>query len=178
MKTVLLTVAVILVVGIAGVLIFAATKPDVFRVARSTSIKATPDKIFPLINEFRNWASWSPYEHRDPAMKRTYSGAESGKGAIYEWDGNSNVGAGRIEITDTTPPSKVMINLDMLKPFEAHNNVVFTIEPNGETTSVTWAMSGPVPYFAKIMHVFMNVDRMVGGDFETGLANMKAVAEK
>jgi hypothetical protein len=178
MKTVLLTVAVILVVGIAGVLIFAATKPDVFRVARSTSIKATPDKIFPLINEFRNWASWSPYEHRDPAMKRTYSGAESGKGAIYEWDGNSNVGAGRIEITDTTPPSKVMINLDMLKPFEAHNNVVFTIEPNGETTSVTWAMSGPVPFFAKIMHVFMNVDRMVGGDFETGLANMKAVAEK
>ena len=178
MKSIFLTVALILVVGIAGVLIFAATKPDVFRVARSTSIKAAPDKIFPLINEFRNWASWSPYEHRDPAMKRTYSGAESGKGAIYEWNGNSNVGAGRIEITDTTPPSKVMINLDMLKPFEAHNNVVFTLEPKGETTSVTWAMSGPVPYFAKIMHVFMNVDRMVGTDFEAGLANMKAVAEK
>src|SRR4051812_40274233 len=113
MKTIILTVVAVLVVAIAGVLIYAATKPDAFRVARSTSIKAAPDKIFPLINEFHNWASWSPYEHRDPAMKRTYSGPESGKGAIYGWEGNSNVGAGRIEIVDTIAPSKVMIKLDM-----------------------------------------------------------------
>jgi hypothetical protein len=177
-KTIILIVVALLVLGIAAVLIIAANKPDIFRIQRSTTIRASPDKIFPLINEFRNWSSWSPYEHKDPAMKRTFSGAASGKGAIYEWQGNSNVGAGRITITDTVPPSKVMIDLDMLKPFEAHNKVEFTLEPRGDTTSVTWAMAGSTPYMAKIMHVFMNVDRMVGGDFEAGLASLKSVAEK
>jgi hypothetical protein len=177
-KTIIVIVVAVLVVAIAVVLVYAATKPDQFRVQRSTSINAPPDRIFPLINEFRNWSSWSPYEHKDPAMRRTFSGAANGKGAVYEWDGNSNVGAGRIEIVDTIPPSKVMIKLDMLKPFEAHNDVVFTIEPRGETTNVTWAMAGHTPYFAKIMHVFINVDSMVGKDFEAGLASMKSVAEK
>jgi uncharacterized protein YndB with AHSA1/START domain len=177
-KTIIVIVVAVLVVAVAVVLVYAATKPDQFRVQRSTSINAPPDKIFPLINEFRKWASWSPYEHKDPTMRRTYSGTATGKGAVYEWDGNSNVGAGRIEIMDTIPPSKVMIKLDMLKPFEAHNDVVFTVEPRGETTNVTWAMAGHTPYFAKIMHVFINVDRMVGRDFEAGLASMKSVAEK
>jgi hypothetical protein len=111
-------------------------------------------------------------------MKRGYAGAESGKGAIYTWEGNSQVGSGRIEIADTQPPSKIMIKLDMIKPIAAHNDVVFSLEPRGTATNVTWAMSGPVPYFAKIIHVFMNMDRMVGGDFEAGLANLKAAAEK
>jgi uncharacterized protein YndB with AHSA1/START domain len=150
----------------------------VFHVQRAASIKAPPDKIFPLINDFRSWASWSPYEHKDPAMKKTYSGAATGKGAIYEWDGDKNVGSGRIEIADTSPPNRVAIKLDMIKPFAASNRVEFTLQPQGDATNVTWAMNGHTPYLAKIMHVFLDVDRMVGQDFETGLANLKALAEK
>lgn len=176
-KSILLIVVALLVLAIGAVLVYAATKPDTFRVQRSTSIKAPPEKIFALINDFRHWAAWSPYEHKDPTMKRTYSGAESGKGAIYEWDGDKNVGAGRIEIADTSPPNKITIKLDMIKPFEAHNIVEFTLEPNGDTTTVTWAMNGRVPYLAKIVHVFFNVDRMVGNDFEAGLFKLKAAAE-
>jgi hypothetical protein len=111
-------------------------------------------------------------------MKRGYAGPPAGKGAIYTWDGNNQVGSGRIEIAEAQPPSKVAIKLDMLKPFEAHNDVAFTLEPQGPATRVTWAMTGPVPYFAKIIHVFVNMDKMVGGDFEAGLAKMKAAAEK
>jgi carbon monoxide dehydrogenase subunit G len=176
-KTILLVLVALLVLAVGAVLVYAATKPDTFRVQRSTSVKAPPEKIFALINDFRHWASWSPYEHKDPGMKRTYSGADSGKGAIYEWDGDKNVGKGRIEIADTSPPNKITINLTMLSPFEAHNIVEFTLDPNGDLTTVTWAMNGRVPYVAKIMHVFFNVDRMVGSDFEAGLAKLKAAAE-
>jgi carbon monoxide dehydrogenase subunit G len=168
----------IVVVGIAGILAFAATKPDVFRVQRAASIKAPPEKIFPLLNDLRSFAVWSPYEKKDPAMKRTYSGAPSGKGAVYEWDGDKNVGKGRLAIADSSPPSKVMLDLDMLAPLQAHNIVVFTLEPKGDATNVTWAMNGQVPYIAKIVHVFLDVDKMVGQDFEAGLANLKAIAEK
>jgi uncharacterized protein YndB with AHSA1/START domain len=171
-------VAVILVVAIAGVLAYATTKPDTFRVQRSASIKAPPEAIFPLISDFRAWGSWSPYEHKDPAMKKTYSGAPTGKGAVYEWDGDKNVGKGRIEIADTSPPSRIVLNLDMIKPIEAHNVVEFTLDPRGDTTDVIWAMNGQVPYIAKIMHVFMDVDRMVGNDFEAGLASLKRAAVK
>jgi hypothetical protein len=121
---------------------------------------------------------WSPYEKKDPAMKRTLSGAPSGKGAVYEWDGDKNVGSGRLAIADSSPPSKVTLDLDMLTPMRAHNIVEFTLEPKGDSTTVTWAMNGHVPYIAKIVHVFLNVDRMVGQDFETGLGNLKAIAEK
>jgi carbon monoxide dehydrogenase subunit G len=168
----------IFAVGAAGVLVFAATKPDAFRVQRAASIKAPPEKIFPLLNDLHNFASWSPYEKKDPAMKRTHSGAPSGKGAVYAWDGDRNVGSGRLAIADSSPPSKVTLDLDMLTPLKAHNVVEFTLEPKGETTNVTWAMNGQVPFIAKIVHVFINVDRMVGKDFEEGLANLKAVAEK
>jgi carbon monoxide dehydrogenase subunit G len=177
LKIVGIVVAVI-VVGIAGILAFAATKPDTFRVQRAASIKAPPEKIFPFLNDLHNFASWSPYEKKDPAMKRTHSGAPSGKGAVYEWDGDRNVGAGRLAIANASPPSKLTLNLDMFRPLEAHNMVVFTLEPKGESTNVTWAMDGKVPYLAKIVHVFLNVDKMVGQDFEAGLANLKAVAEK
>jgi carbon monoxide dehydrogenase subunit G len=171
-------IAVVIVVALVAVLAYAATKPDTFRLSRSTSIKAPPEKIFPFLNDLRSFATWSPYERKDPAMKRTFGGASSGKGATYDWDGDKNVGQGRLTIAESSPPSKVMMNLDFLRPWEAHNVVEFTLEPKGDTTNVTWAMQGPAPYMAKVMHVFMNMDRMVGDDFEAGLANLKTLAEK
>ncbi len=171
-------IALVAVVLLAVLLIYAATKPDTFHVQRSTSIKAPPEKMFPLINDFHSSGSWSPYEKKDPAMKRTYSGAASGKGAVYEFDGNKEVGKGRLEITESSPPSKVAIRLDMFKPFEAHNIVEFTLEAKGDATDVTWAMNGHYPYIAKVMSMFFNMDRMIGKDFEQGLANLKAIAEK
>ena len=172
------TIAIVIAALIAGVLIFAATKPDTFRVQRSASIKAPPEKVFALINDFKRWDAWSPWEKKDPAMKRTFGAATSGKGAVYAWEGNSDVGKGRMEIAESSPPSKVAIKLDFLMPFEAHNLVEFTLEPKGDFTNVTWAMQGDTPYFAKIIHVFINMDKMVGNDFEAGLANLKAVSEK
>ena len=171
-------VAAVLLVAIAAILVLAAMKPDTFRVERTASIKAPPEKIFPLISDFDNWGAWSPYEKKDPNMKRTRSGAANGKGAVYAWDGDKNVGKGRMEIAEASPPSKVSLKLDFERPFEAHNIVNFTMEPKGDATSVTWAMQGPVPYIAKIVHVIFNMDRMVGRDFEVGLANLKMRAEK
>jgi uncharacterized protein YndB with AHSA1/START domain len=172
------TIAIVVVVLIAAVLAYAATKPDTFRVQRAASIKAPPEKIFAVLNDFRRWDAWSPWEKKDPAMKRTFGTATSGKGATYAWEGNRDVGQGRMEITESVPPSKVAIKLDFLKPFEAHNIVELTLEPKGDATNITWAMHGPNPYFAKVMQVFLSMDSMVGKDFETGLANLKAVAEK
>lgn len=171
-------IALFLFVAIAVVLGLAATKADTFRVQRTASIKAPAEKIFPLINDFDHWGAWSPYEKKDPAMKRTRSGAASGKGAVYEWDGDRNVGKGRLAIADTSAPSIVKLTLDFSRPFEAHNLVEFTLAPRGDATEVTWAMHGPVPYMAKIVHVIFNMDRMVGQDFEAGLANLKVLAEK
>jgi len=171
-------IAIVVVVLLAGVLILAATKPDTFRVERAISVKAVPEKIFPFLNDLHNFGTWSPYEKKDPAMKRTFSGPASGKGAVYEWDGDKNVGKGRMEISDTAPPSNVTIKLDFVKPFEAHNIVAFTLEPKGGFTEVRWAMQGPVPYVAKIMHVFLDMDSRVGKDFESGLANQTATSEK
>jgi len=172
------TIALVLVVLIVALLAYAATKPDTFRVQRSASMNAPPEKIFPLINDLRSWGAWSPWEKMDPAMKRTHSGAGSGKGAVYEWEGNHEVGKGRMEITDTSSPSAVVIKLDFLKPFEAHNTAEFTLERKGDSTNVTWAMYGPTPYMAKVIHLFFSMDSMVGKQFETGLANLKALAEK
>jgi uncharacterized protein YndB with AHSA1/START domain len=181
-KTIAIVVGVVLVVGIGVVLVLAATKPDAFNVQRATSIKAPPEKIFALINDLHGWGAWSPYEKKDPAMKRTFSGAQSGKGAVYEWDGDKNVGKGRMEITDTSPPSKIVIKLDFISPFEGHNTAEFTMDPRGGAanadTNVTWAMHGPAPFMSKVMQVFLNLDRMIGKDFEEGLGNLKALAEK
>jgi uncharacterized protein YndB with AHSA1/START domain len=171
-------IAIVLVAAIGAVLAYATTRPDTFRVQRTASMKAPPEKVYALITDFRGWTAWSPYEKRDPAMKRTFGNPASGKGAIYEWDGNKDVGQGRMEIIDVAPPSKVVIKLDFFRPFEAHNTAEFTMLPRGDTTDVTWAMHGPVPYLAKIMHMIFNIDRMVGDDFATGLGNLKALAEK
>src|SRR6185436_2103943 len=143
-------IAISVVVLIAALLAYAATRPDTFRVERSASIKAPPEKIFPLINDFHKWDAWSPWEKMDPAMKRTHSGAASGKGAVYEWEGNDKVGKGRMEIAESSPPSKVAIKLDFLKPFEAHNTAEFTLEGKGDSTNVKWAMYGPSPYITKL----------------------------
>jgi uncharacterized protein YndB with AHSA1/START domain len=178
MLKILAIVAACLGVFVVAVLIYAATQPDTFEVQRSATIKAPPDKIFPLINDYRQWSAWSPYENKDPQMKRTYGSTTSGKGATYAWEGNGNVGAGNMTIADAAPPSKIMIKLNMVKPISASNDVAFTLVPQGDSTTVTWDMQGQVPYFAKIIHVFFNMDKMVGGDFEVGLANLKTLAEK
>ena len=178
MLKVLAIIAVIVVVVIAGILIYAATKPDSFRVQRTASIKAPPDKIFALINDFKAWPQWSPYEKKDPAMTRTYGVVTAGKGATYAWQGDKNVGQGSMEILEASPPRKVVIKLDFLKPFEAHNTAEFVLEPNGDTTSVTWAIRGPSSYMSKVMSTFINLDNMIGKDFEQGLANLKAAVEK
>lgn len=171
-------IAIVLAIAIAIVLILAATKPDTLRVQRATTVKASPDKIFPLINDFHQWVSWSPYEHKDPAMKRSFSGAESGKGAVYGWEGDKNVGSGRMEILDTSAPSKVVIKLDFFTPFEGHNTAEFTMLPQGDVTNVTWLMHGPSAFMSRVMQVFMNLDNMIGKDFEAGLANLKRLTEK
>ena len=172
-------ILIAIVVIIAAILIFAATRPDTFRVQRSANIKASPEKIYAILSDFQSWPSWSPYEKFDPAMKRTYGDVKSGKGAVYGWEGNSKVGSGRMEITDETPPSKMLIALDFYKPFKAHNTAEYTLDVQPDsTTTVTWAMYGHQPYLGKVMCLFMNMDKMVGTQFEEGLANLKAVSEK
>lgn len=172
------TVVIVLVVAVAAILGYAATRPDAFRVERAASIKAPPEKIFPLINDFHKWAGWSPWEKMDPAMKRTHSGAAEGKGAAYAWEGNSKVGEGRMEVLESAPPSRIVIKLDFIKPIEGHNTAEYTLVPKGDTTEVTWAMYGPSPFISKVMQVFVSMDSMIGKDFEAGLASMKALAEK
>jgi uncharacterized protein YndB with AHSA1/START domain len=178
MLEIIAIIAVVIVVLLAAALAYAATKPDTFRVQRSTSIKAPPEKIFPLLDDLRSHATWSPWDQKDPAMKRTYSGAARGKGAVYEWDGNKNIGKGRMEITETSPPSRVIFKLDFIKPFEAHNIAELVLEPKGDATNVTWAIYGPSPYLSKVMSLLCNMDKMIGKEFETGLANLKRLTEK
>jgi len=175
MLKIIVIVLAALVVVILGL---AMTKADSFSVERKTSIQAPPGKIFPLINDFHNWNSWSPWEELDPGMSRTHSGAASGNGAIYEWDGNSKVGKGRMEITEVAPPSRIAIKLDFLKPFEGHNIAEFTLEPLGSSTNVTWTMHGPTPFVSKVMQVFISMDKLIGKDFDSGLTNLKTIAEK
>jgi len=170
-------IGIAVVVLLTALLIYAATQPDTFRIQRATNIKAPPEKIFAVLNDFLRWEAWSPWEKKDPAMKRTFSAVTSGKGAVYAWEGNRDVGQGRMEIAESVAPSKVAIKLDFVKPFETHNIVEFTLEPKADSTNVTWTMQGPMPYISKLITVFVNMDSMVGKDFEAGLANLKAGAE-
>ena len=166
-------VAAVLVV----VLVVARTKPDSFEVRRSTTINAPPDSIWPYLDNFHNWRAWSPWERMDSTMARTYTGPDGGIGAAYAWSGNKKVGQGRMEITGAEPDTSVTIALDFLAPFEAHNIAEFTLGAGGEGTVVTWTMRGPNTYLSKVMSVFVSMDRMVGPDFEAGLANLKTVVE-
>jgi FlaG/FlaF family flagellin (archaellin) len=170
-------IIVALIVVIAAVLVLAATRPDTFRVERSAQISAPPEKILSLVNDFHQWGAWSPYEKLDPAMKRTYAGAAAGKGAVYEWEGNSKAGQGRMQIIDAAP-TRTAIQLDFIKPFAANDIAEFTALAQGDATRVTWSMEGQSPFIHKVVGLFLNMDKMIGGDFETGLANLKTLAEK
>jgi hypothetical protein len=169
-------------IGVIAIIVIilglALSQPNSFTVTRSTVIKAPADKIYPMISDFHNWSAWSPWEHLDPNMTRTFAGPSGGVGAVYGWEGNDQVGAGRMEIVNAATPAKVDIKLDFLKPFESHNSTVFLLEPQGDGTRVVWTMSGPSAFMTKLMGVFVSMDKMVGPDFEKGLASMKAVAEK
>lgn len=171
-------VLIVLALGLALLLIYAATRPDTFRVQRSVRIQAPPERIFPLLDDFRRWAEWSPWDRKDPAMRRTLGGAASGVGATYAWEGNSEVGKGRMAIVGSVPHSQLAVQLDIEKPMQARNDVVFILEPDGDGTRVTWSMSGGQPFLGKLVGVFMDLDQMVGRDFEAGLASLKALAEQ
>ena len=178
MLEIIAIVAVVLAIAIAAVLILAATKPNTLRVQRSVSIRAPAERIFPLINDFHQWRSWSPYEKKDPAMKRTYGGAESGKGATYAWDGDKKSVPAAWRSSTPRAPQKIVIKLDFFTPFEGHNIAEFTMLPKGDGTHVTWAMYGPAHFMSKLIQVFMNLDNMIGKDFEAGLAKLKQLTEK
>ena len=149
-----------------------------FLVERSTVIDASPDVVQPLLDDFRKWQAWSPWEDIDPDLKRTYSGPDSGVGASYAWEGNRKAGSGQMVITESVPGSKVVLDLTFLKPFKAENVTTFILEPNGAGTTVRWQMTGKNNLFFRIVGVVFPMDKMVGKDFEKGLAQLKAAAEQ
>lgn len=169
---------VIVALLVVAVLIYAATKPSTFRLERSMVIHAWPEQVFPLINDFHHWSDWSPWEKKDPTMKKSHSGQPEGTGAVLEWEGNKDVGTGRMEVLELVPSSKILIKLDFLAPFEAHNRAEFALVRGVGTTEVRWAMYGPQPYMMKVIGAFYSMDKTVGKDFEDGLASLKALAEK
>lgn len=174
----LLTIAAVIAVIIVILLVVASTKPGTFRVERSGAMTAPPEKVFALIEDFHKWTAWSPWEDLDPDLKRTYGGAHSGKGATYAWEGNAKAGQGRMEILEATPPSRVRIKLDFIKPFPGRNEVEFAIASEGSGTRVVWSMTGPQNLLMKVMGIFMSMDSMVGKDFEKGLSRLKAAVER
>lgn len=171
------TIAIAVAVAVLAILIYAATRPNTFHVERTIDIKASPEKLFALINDFRQWDAWTPY-NKDPAMKKTYGGNASGKGATYAWKGNKEVGKGEISITESEPNSRIAFDLHMIEPFEGRNHVVIALKAAGGTTTITWILEDHPNYFLKLMSVFINMDKMIGRDFEVGLARLKAVAER
>ena len=160
------------------VLAVAALQPGTYSVTRSIAIKAPPEKIQSLISDFHQWPQWSPWEKLDPGMTRTFSGAPKDLGAVYAWEGNKNVGSGRMEIVGLTPPAKVNIKLDFFQPMASTAMTDFVLEPKGDTTVVSWTMSGKTDFMAKLMTIFVSMDSMIGPAFESGLSQMKTVAEK
>ena len=171
-------IGIALAVTVGVVLAVAATRPNDFRVQRSASIKAPAEKIFPHINDLHAFNTWNPFNKKDPNVKGSYSGAVSGPGAAYAFEGNSEVGRGRIEITDSRPASEVRMNLHMLAPMEGRNIVEFTLRPKEDSTSVTWAIQGPMPYISKVLSLFCDMDAMIGKEFENGLAELKTIVER
>ena len=171
---ILAVIAVVLVL----LVVFIASRPSQFTVTRSATMSAPPSAIYPLVNDFHEWTKWSPWEHRDPNLKRTYEGPAAGTGAVYKWLGDRNVGEGMMRITESRPGELIRIHLEFIKPFKAINTTEFAFQPNGGQTNVVWTMNGNNNFLAKTMSLFMNMDKMIGGDFEKGLADMKAVAEK
>ena len=173
LEIILISLAVIVIVFV----VIVALQPSEFRVARSTTISAPPAAVFVQVNDFHKWEAWNPWGKIDPAMKQAYEGAPAGIGAIYTWTGNKEVGEGRMTITESRPSELIRINLEFFKPFAATNTAEFTFKPEGNQTAVTWSMFGEKNFMAKAIHLFMSMDKMIGGQFEKGLAQMKAVAE-
>jgi len=171
-------ILIIVAAAIAALLIYAAFKPDSFRLSRSTPIAAPPEKVFALINDLRQFNAWNPFARIDPKQVITYDATSAGVGGAYNWQGEKS-GAGRMQIAESVAPRQVSAKLDFTKPFEAHNMVDFTVQAQGDKAStVTWTMHGPMPYLNRLMTVFFDMDKTVGKDFEAGLANLKALAEK
>jgi uncharacterized protein YndB with AHSA1/START domain len=155
-----------------------AMQPSDFRIERSTKISAPPEVVFSQVDNFHKWENWSPWAKLDPAAKNSFEGPESGKGAIFKWSGNDKVGEGQMTITDSQPSDRVVIKLEFKRPFEDTNSTEFTFKPDGEQTLVNWSMAGHHNFMAKAVCLFMNMDQMIGGDFEKGLAQMKKIAEE
>ena len=174
----LMTILLVIVAIIAIIVLLASRQPDSFRVQRAATVQAPPDRVFALINDFQNWLKWSPWEKLDPAMKKDFGGPPSGAGSTYGWSGNSKAGEGRMEIVESVPPSRVKLDLNFIRPFKSNNSTQFDLAPSGTGTSVTWTMNGSANLMTKVWMLFVNMDKMVGKDFEEGLMNLKRVAEK
>jgi uncharacterized protein YndB with AHSA1/START domain len=166
---------ILVVLGALAIVI--ATRPGEFKVQRSTTIAAPAEVVFPFINDFHQWNKWSPWEKRDLNMKKTFEGAPSGTGAVYSWAGNDQVGEGRMTLTESKPNERVVIKLEFIKPFAATNQTEVALSPAAGTTGVTWTMSGTNNFVGKAFSLVMNMDKMVGGDFESGLAQLKQLSE-
>jgi carbon monoxide dehydrogenase subunit G len=173
----LIKILIVLAIIVVVLLIVAAQKSDYFRVERSISVSASPAAAFAQVNDFHKWVAWNPWGKMDPAMKETYDGAPSGVGASYSWSGNKNVGTGRMTLTESRPFEQIKIRLEFLKPFAATNTAEFTFKPDGNQTIVTWSMSGKSNFICKLMGLFMSMDKMIGSQFEKGLADLKTAAE-
>ena len=171
-----------ILIGLAVVvLVFAvvvALQPSDFRVTRSATIAAPPAVVFSQVNDFHKWQAWSPWAKMDPAAKNAFAGPPAGTGAVFTWDGNSKVGEGRMTLTESRPPDLIRIKLDFVRPFAGTNDVEFAFRPEGNQTVVTWTMAGKNNFVARALCLFMSMDKMVGGEFEKGLAQMKAIAER
>jgi len=170
--------ALLVAVLLVAVAVLASFQPDVFRVQRSTTIAAPPDKVYPLVDDFKRWTAWSPFESMDPTMRRRYGATTAGKGATYAWDGDGKAGAGRMSIVESSPPSRIGIALDFERPMRNHADVVFAFVPQGDATQVTWSMTSRNTFLGKVMHVFFDAETLVGDDFARGLSALKATAEK
>ena len=170
-------ILIALAVIVIGFVLIVATRPSEYRVARTVTISAPAPAVFAQVNDFHNWAAWNPWATLDPGMKQTYEGAPAGTGAIYTWAGNRQVGEGRMTLTESRPSDLIRIRLEFLKPLAAISTAEFTFKPEGKQTVVTWSMVGRNNFMAKAVHLVMNIDRMIGGNFEQGLARMKAVVE-
>lgn len=168
-------------IGLAAALalfaLFVATRPAEFRIERSARIAAPPLAVFALVDDFHAWTRWSPWEKRDPLLEREYTGAGAGEGAVYAWRGNAEIGSGRMTITESLPAERVAIRLEFFEPFEATNQAVFAFREAAGGTEVVWSMEGRNGFAGKLISLFMDMDSMVGKDFEAGLAAMKAAAE-
>lgn len=176
-KKIILGILAVILIVVVGFCAIVAMRPNDFTITRTASVNAPPEKVFEQVNDFHKWEGWSPWAKLDPAMKTTYSGPESGPGASYSWVGNDQVGEGKMTIAESHPNQHVKIDLEFIKPWQAQNVTEFTMVPNGANTNVTWTMSGKNNFVGKAFGMVMNMDKMIGDDFDKGLAQLKAAAE-